>query len=166
MSELTYQQKVVIERINVGNEKVLTANEAIKGRANFITGASTAVVGIITAAKYLPSGAANEGFEYILLALVCTCSIAIYWLAALVWKGGVTAISGSTDIDVLYESYIGQDIDTAYCNFLADTCEAKKKNSNENALQAARLDRMIFTFMMQLALLALAIGWTSFAAYV
>ncbi len=165
MSELSYQQNLVYERLQKGNEKVLAANEAIKGRASFVTGASTVVVGLITAAKYLPSSADSQGFEYILLAMVCACSISIYWFAALVWKGGKTSIPGGTDIDFLYDSYIGKKVDEAYCNFLADLCKAKNENSEENTMQAKRLDNMILAFMAQLALLALAIAWTSLVDY-
>jgi hypothetical protein len=165
MSELTYQQSVVYERLQNDNEKVLTSNEAIKSRASFVTGASTAVVGLITAAKYLPSSGDSQGFEYILLAMVCACSIAISWFAALVWKGGKTSIAGSADIDFLYEAYIGKNADEAYCNFLADLCQTKIENSAENTAQAKRLDKMICAFIVQLALLSVAIAWTSLVAY-
>ncbi|MCQ3829279.1 hypothetical protein HXX02_07460 [Microbulbifer elongatus] len=165
MSELTYQQKMVFDRLTAGNERITSLNEAIRGRANFITAASTAIVGLITAAKFIPKEHSGTGIEYILLASVCIFSVAIYWLAALIWKGGATSISGSTDVDFLYDSYIGKNSDAAYCNFLSDLCKCMDENREENALQGRRLDRMILVFILQLSILALSIGWTSIASY-
>lgn len=165
MSDLSYQQKIVLERLNAGNERIISLNDGIRGKANFITTASTAVVGLITAAKFLPAGKPGAGTEYILLALVCLFSVFIYWLAALVWKGGATTISGTTNVDLLYESYIGKNLDVAYCNFLTDLCKSMDENRAENGLQATRLDRMVVAFIVQLAFLALSIAWTSIAGY-
>ncbi len=93
MSGLIYQQKLVFDRAQQGNEKIMSMNEAIRGRANFVTAASTAIVGLITAAKFLPAESSGSNAESLLLAAVYVASIAIYWLAALVWKGGETALT-------------------------------------------------------------------------
>lgn len=166
MSDLTYQQKFVIERLAAGNEKVLAMNDAIRGRANFVTGASTAIVGLITAAKFLPANNDSSGVEFIFLAIVCLCSVAIYWLAALVWKGGKMTVPGGTNIDALYDSYISKEPDVAYGNFLSDLSKSMEENVRENALQAARLDRMIIAFISQLFFLALSIAWASVAVLI
>lgn len=165
MSDLTYQQRTAFDRLQSGNDKILAMNEAIRGRASFVTGASTAIVGLITAAKFLPENNHGYGVEFILLALVCVCSVAIYWLAALIWEGGETSISGTTDVNFLYDSYISKDIDVAYCNFATDLCQAMEHNKSENTLQAKRLSRMIFAFIVQLMFLALSIAWSSIIAY-
>jgi len=161
MDNLTYQQKVVFNRAIAGNDRILAMNDAIRSRANFVTTGSTAIVGLVTAAKFLPSGNTDDSIEYLFLALVCICSVAIYWLVALIWRGGETSLSGTTDVDILYRSYISVDMDVAYCNFLQDLCRATEENIKENTLQASRLGRMIFAFIVQLALLALSIGWSS-----
>jgi len=164
MSDLTYQQKIVFERAKEGNDKILVMNDAIRGRANFVTAASTAIIGLITAAKFLPADTSGGNSESLLLAGVCICSVGIYWLAALIWKGGETSLSGTTDVDFLYSSYISKSEDVAYCNFLQDVCEATEKNIEENTLQSSRLGRMIFAFIVQLSLLALSIAWSSIGA--
>lgn len=163
MSNLTYQQQFVFDRIFANNEKFAQLNNDMKGRANFITAASTAIVGIITAAKFLPSSNTSEGYEFILLALVCLCSVGIYWFAALLWKGGNTALTGTNNIDVLYDSYISKDADVAYCNALIDLCSAFEQNERGNARLGRLLDQMIAFFIAQLSLLAISIGWASVA---
>jgi hypothetical protein len=102
-------------------------------------------VGIITAAKFLPNSNGGNGAEFLLLALVCLCSIGIYWFAAIIWKGGETKLTGTPDIDVLYESYIGLEKDTAYCNFLADLCSAFEDNQKDNQKRGNFLDMMVFS---------------------
>jgi uncharacterized protein (DUF1501 family) len=111
LSEITYHQRFVFDRIIANNEMFARLNNDMKGRASFITAASTAIVGIITAARFLPSSSTNQGFEFILLALVCLCSVGIYWFAALLWKSGNTALTGTSNMDVLYDSYISKEPD-------------------------------------------------------
>lgn len=163
MGDLTYQQRAIYERLADNNERFSQFNNDIKNRANFLTAASTAIVGIITAAKFLPNSTASNGYEFILLSLVCLCSIGIYWFAALIWQGGVTDLAGTSNLDGLYDSYISKDQDTAYCNMLSDLCEAFKKNKAANTLRGRRLDIIVMFFILQLALLAVSIGWASFA---
>lgn len=164
MNDLTYQQDAVFKRLSANNERFAQLNNDIKSRANFLTAASTAIVGIITAAKFLPNSISSDGFEFILLSLVCLCSIGIYWFAALLWKGGNTELTGTSDLDMLYESYIGKEADTAYCNMLADLCAAFEQNKKENVLRGKHLDKIVLFFIFQLSFLALSIGWASFAA--
>lgn len=164
MSDLTFQQRLVFDRIFENNNKFIQLNNDMRGRASFVTAASTAIVGIITAAKFLPNSSASDGFEFILLALVCSSSIGIYWIAALLWKGGNTALTGTHDIDVLYDSYISVDADIAYCNALKDLCSAFEQNEKDNARRGRLLDRMIMFFIFQLLFLVVSIAWTSVAS--
>ena len=165
MSGLTYQQNAVLERLQRNNEMFLQLNNDIKGRANFLITASTSIVGVITAAKFLPNTTASEGAEFVLLSLVCLCSIGIYWYASLIWKGGYTALDGSNDVDTLYDSYISKEIDVAYCNMLSDLCTAFDNNRNENLSRGENLETMVKIFMTQLFLLALSVGWTSYSIF-
>jgi hypothetical protein len=161
MTNLTYQQQFVLERLIKANEKVVENSTALRVRANFVTAASTVIVGLITTAKFLPKSVPDKSSELILLALVCLCSIGIYFFAALIWKGGTTELASTSDVDKLYDSYIAQDEDNAYHNFLVDEAAAFDKNRQENYHQAKRLDYLVWAFMLQLFLLATAIGWSS-----
>lgn len=165
MSGLTYQQNAVLERLQRNNEMFLQLNNDIKGRANFLIAASTSIVGIITAAKFLPDTSASEGAEFVLLSLVCLCSIGIYWYASLIWKGGHTALDGTDNVDALYDSYINKERDVAYCNMLSDLCTAFGNNRNENLSRGGNLEIMVKIFMAQLFFLALSVGWTSFSIF-
>jgi hypothetical protein len=162
MSGLTYQQNAVLERLKRNNEIFLQLNSDIKGRANFLIAASTSIVGVITAAKFLPNTATSEGTEFLLLSLVCLCSIGIYWYASLIWKGGYTALDGSDNVDTLYDSYINKERDIAYCNMLSDLCTAFRNNKKENLSRGKNLEIMVNIFMAQLFFLALSVGWTSY----
>jgi len=164
MGDLSYQQRAIFERLADNNEKFSQLNNDMKSRANFLTAASTAIVGIITAAKFLPSSIASTGYEFILLSFVCLCSIGIYWFAALIWKGGNTALAGTSNLDRLYDSYIGLDADTAYGNMLSDLCSTFDQNERGNAARGRYLDRMVIFFICQLIFLALSVGWASYAA--
>ncbi|MBN4075430.1 MAG: hypothetical protein COA71_11900 [SAR86 cluster bacterium] len=164
MGDLSYQQRAVFERLSVNNEKFTQLNNDMKTRANFLTAASTAIVGIITASKFLPESSSSTGIEFILLSFVCLCSIGIYWFAAMIWKGGNTALTGPSDLDKLYNSYINKDADATYGNMLSDLCEAFDQNEQENAARGRCLDRMVMFFIFQLIFLAISIGWASYAA--
>ncbi|MGY8873279.1 MAG: hypothetical protein ACKVJE_22870 [Pseudomonadales bacterium] len=164
MSDLTYQQRSVFERLSENNNKFAQLNNDMRNRANFLTAASTAIVAIITAAKFLPNTIASDGYEFILLSLVCLCSIGIYWFAALIWKGGNTTLTGTSNLEKLYGSYINKDVDVAYCNMLADLCVAFDQNKIGNSVKGRYLDWMVIFFILQLGFLALSIGWASFAA--
>ncbi len=158
MSGLTYQQKLVFDRLFANNEKIAQLNNDMKSRASFITAASTLIVGIITAAKFLPSTSSSDGVEFFLLALVCLCSVGIYWFAALLWKGGNMALSGTGDIDALYDQYISQDLDAAFGNALKDLGNTFEMNQEDNAARGRLLDKIVYFFIAQLALLALSIS--------
>ena len=75
-------------------------------------------------------------------------------------------VPGGTNIDALYDSYISKEPDVAYGNFLSDLSKSMEENVRENALQAARLDRMIIAFISQLFFLALSIAWASVAVLI
>ena len=156
---LSYQQNSVFERLTENNAIVRDMNAAIRGRANFLTAASTAIVGLIAAAKFLPSGHENLGVEYVLLALVCLCSVGMYWRAALIWRSENTELPGTCNLDKLYSAYIGQEIDVAFHNLLSDLCEAVDKNLLVNQKKASHLDAMVRIFMIQLTLLAISVAW-------
>jgi len=136
----------------------------MRNRANFLTAASTAIVGIVTAAKFLPSSISGTGYEFIFLSMVCLCSIGIYWFAALIWKGGNTALAGGSNLDELYRSYINKDADVTFCNMLSDLCAAFDLNEQDNAAKGRYLDNMVKFFIFQLIFLSLAIGWASYRA--
>ena len=164
MSDLTYQQKLVFERLSANHEMLITMDKELKSRTTYITTASTAIVGIITAAKFLPENSSGEGFEFILLALVCLLSVGVYGFAALIWRGGVTVLPGHADLDQLYEGYISKAADSAYCNALSDLCFAFEANLKDNMRRGRLLDGLVICFVAQLGILAIAISYSSIAS--
>jgi len=164
MTDLTYQQISVLDRAKENNRAVALFNADIRRRATFVTGASTAIVGLITAARFLPSREGDQGVELALLGLVCLCSVAMYGLAAAVWRSGEAFLPGRAHIDSLYKSFISADLDTAYHNLLQDECAAMNLNTAANSDRARLFDWIVGVFMVQLSLLALAISWGYFAA--
>ena len=164
MSDLSYQQKAVFDRIEINNERVLASTNSFRLRATAVTTSSAILVGLITSAKYLPDSNNNAGVEFILLALACLMSIGIVVLASLIWRHGEFQTPGGSDVDKLYDSYISKEEDTAYANLLIDACHAFEANRTENKMQGKRFDRIIYVFIFQLFVLATSVGWSSICA--
>lgn len=165
MSELTYQQQAVYARLESANEEIKSLNMAMRSRASFIAAASTAIVALITTAKFLPASGVSNNVESFLLALVCLCSIVLYFFVSLIWRGAEVFHAGSSDHKVLYNEYLLKDLSVAYGNMLVDLCHVKQQNAAENRNKSRQLNWVIIVFMIQLLLLALAIAWSSIAAF-
>ena len=82
----------------VPQRQILTINDLNK-RATLITGASSIIVGIVAAAKFLPERSASFSVESALLGVVCGCSVVMYWYAVQVWRASLKAMPGTTDVD-------------------------------------------------------------------
>jgi hypothetical protein len=165
MSERTYQQKLVWDRLCENFETVSSLNEKLESRATLITTSSAAIVGIVTAAKFLPSTAPQSfGIESVLLAVVCSCAIAMFWYGSRVWIPREKAIPGSTNPTVLYEQYIVLPEDVAFNNALIDLGHAVNVGIQANDVKANAVISMIHVLQLQLLLLAVAIGWSGCAA--
>lgn len=158
MSNLNYQQIAVFERVSNNNETVKDHNAGMRGRASLVATASAAVVGLVTAAEFLPGSSENNGIGLAILSLTYLCTVAIYFFTAQVWKTGITSLPGGFDLDHLYDAYISQDEDQAYANLLKDECEAFRINTQENDRKGSALNRAVNVFILQLLILALSIG--------
>ena len=164
VNERTYQQQIVEERLLDNWEKTVKYNDDLDRRTTVITSASTIVVGIVAAGKFLPDHSKALSVESVLLGLVCLASVVMYWFATQVWGASLKAMPGSHDVNELYEQYIAKSEDEAYNNSLIDLAYALRGCVYENARKSNLVDNVVKTFQVQLALLALAIAWTGIAA--
>lgn len=166
MSELSQQQVDVYERLIAGHRLVIESSKSLVGRANTVLAASSVIVGIVTAARFLPEGGA-KGFsvEFVLLGVVCLCSVVMCVAAGLLWRGGYTMIPGSLDVDVLYGNHISQELDISYYNLLLDLCGTVADNQALSMRLGRYLDVMVCAFILQLFFLTLSIVWGSIASF-
>ena len=159
MEELSYQQRVVMEQVTKALDQLYQFNDKLRQRVNTVCIASTAIVGIVTAARFLPKHITDFSVESIVLGLVCLCSILLYSFAAQALLPVTAPLPGSVDTDVLYDEYLAKDVEGAYNNMLIDFCEANKLASEQNTHSAKILQRVIWVLQLQIALLATAIAW-------
>lgn len=157
MSELTYQQISIFERLKENNQKVVDRTEAMRRRGTLVTASSTVVIGLATSANFLPSSS-NPGFlSGLFLTAACLLSVFMYFFASRLWSKGGESLPGGTDIEKWYERFISKECDDAYFNFLKDLKGSYLKNIKENEAQADRFDSMVYLFMGQLFLLGLSV---------
>ncbi len=162
MSELTQQQVMVYERLLAGHDLVCESNRGLVGRANALLLASSVVIGVVVAARFLPDSTPS-GFavEYLLLGLVCLCSVVMHGFALMLWRGGLTMVPGTLSVDELYDDYIGQELDDAYYNLLRDLCGTIADNQALGMRLGRYLDGIVIGFISQLVFLFSAIAWGS-----
>lgn len=164
-NELTYQQYEVYRRLE---DTLKFSRESIRGiraRGSMLCIASTALVGVITAAKFLPEQQTGTNFESFVLGLVCFCTAAMYWFVSQLWGCWNAPSAGSLDTDVLFEEYLSQTKAIAYNNFLIDLAATVKMELIESDGIGGKLDMIVRIFQCQIALLALAILWQPLAAF-
>tara|TARA_R110000868_G_C10678130_1_gene747273 strand:- start:87 stop:614 length:528 start_codon:yes stop_codon:yes gene_type:complete len=160
VTELSEQQKRVESRLNDSWGRTLKYNDEIDTRAKSIVTASSVIVGIVVAAKFLPKETAGFNVETVLLGVVCLCSVLMYWYAIDVWRYTAKTMPGSVSVDALYDEYIAVDVVECFNNSLIDLCDAMKQCVAENQRKSATVEKIAKVFQVQVALLALAVGWS------
>lgn len=164
--ELSYQQNLVFDRLVDTWEKTLEYNDDLDKRTTLITGASSIVVGIVAAAKFLPEHANGFSVESVLLGVVCMGSVLMYWYAIDVWRASLKAMPGTTSVDVLFDQYIALSKDVAYNNALIDLTAALEKCVEENRRKSERVEKIVRVFQFQIAMLGTAIASSGIVALV
>ena len=160
----SYQQQLVAKRLHDNWEKTLKYNDDLDKRATLITSASSIVVGIVAAAKFLPNHSSSFSVESVLLGVVCLCSVVMYWYAIQVWRTSLKAMPGTTDVMALYEQYIALSEDEAYNNGLIDLSHALSECVAENERKAGMVEKVVRVLQVQVALLGVAIAWSGISS--
>jgi len=156
----SYQQQLVSKRLKDNWEKTLKYNDDLDKRATIIVSASSIVVGIVAAGKFLPDQSSSFSVESVVLGLVCFCSVWMYWYAIQVWRTSLKAMPGTTDVMSLYTQYIALSEDEAFNHALIDLSYAVSECVAENKRKAEMVDSVVRIFQFQVALLGIAIAWS------
>lgn len=158
-SELGYQRTAAYDRLEKTHFSLLEFNTSMRSRASIQCTASTILVGIVTAASFLPSKASEFSFETIILALVCACTAYMYWIAGDLWKATNAPLPGVLDAKEIYDSYIVEDIDTCYNQLLIDLSEAVSRQLAINVSIGKTIDDLTRLLQVQILLIVSAIFW-------
>ena len=156
MNQLSYQQETVMRQVEHELTALREFSGRLRGRIMLVCTASAAIVGIVTAARFLPPQTFG-GVESLLLSLVCISSVVLYWFAADSLMPAETPLRGFNDTDVLYDEYLSKSEEVAYNNFLIDACQANDKAYQINQRHGVALRRVIWAFKAQVVLLAIAV---------
>ncbi|MGB1091471.1 MAG: hypothetical protein ACPGYX_05060 [Oceanobacter sp.] len=158
MEGLNYQQDSVLKYVSGARKSTLEHIQGMRKRATLVTAASTTIVGVISAANYLPKEFKSLDLSSgILLSLVTLLTVVMFFFTSEIWKTIDTPLVGHTDTDKLFDDYLAVDKDTAYNNFLIDECAALQMALDLNLKLANTFRKLIWAFQIQLALLALSI---------
>lgn len=155
---------MVAKRLSDTWEKTLVYNDDLGKRATLLVSMSSVVVGIVTAAKFLPEHKTEFSIESVLLGIVCLLSVLMYWYAIQVWGTSLRAMPGCTDVNKLYDQYIAVSEHVAFNNSLIDTSYALEVCLVENDRKAKLVDKVARVFQWQIGVLALAIAWSGLVA--
>jgi len=144
----------------------LEFNEMLRKRIGVVCVSSTALVGIISAAKFLPESTTGYNVESILLGLVCLASVAIYWFAAKAYSPSIAPLPGPDSYERWYEGYLVKgDEGLAYSKMLSDYSYVTQTLLSQNKHFGWCLRGAISAFIAQLFVLSLAVAWSGLAAW-
>lgn len=165
MANQTWQQQFVFKRLQENLDSVTRFNEKLDSRATLITGASSVIVGIVVAARFLPQQVTDaRRIETFLLGIVCLFSVGMFWFAARAWSFNSKSLPGSDDVSELYDQYIALSMNDAFNHALIDSAWALKRSVAVNVTKGNAVEKMLRLFQYQIGVLALAIGWSGIAA--
>ena len=139
-------------------------SDRLDARVSLITVTSSAIVGIVMAAKFIPEHASKTlTFESLLLGAVCVCSLIIYRNAAKAWMANVKTMPGSLDAQELHDELIDQSDEMCYTVALMDRSAATQSSLEVNGMKGAAVNSMLLAFQCQLGFLAAAVAWSGLA---
>lgn len=145
----------------------LEFNEMLRKRIGVVCVSSTALVGVISAARFLPEATTGHNVESVLLGLVCLATVAIYWFAAKAYSPSIAPLPGPASYERWFYGYLEKDDSGhAYSKMLTDCCHVTQTLLDQNALFGKCLRRAVFAFSIQLTLLSVAIAWSGFVAWI
>ena len=161
---ISFQQKLVWDRIIQSLKSVDEANTSLESRATKILGGSTASIAFVVGVNAVPAkfGSLNV-CELTCLIILCLSTIVMYCCAAHAWAPWTLSIPGSSDVMNLYDKYIAKDCDTAYNNALIDAADCLKDSVAENVKKGQAVGWMFFVLQGQLLFLGVtvAVKWAT-----
>ena len=166
MSEISYQQKAVLQQQEFALKSVWDANDKLDSKGNVLLVAGSLVTGLVSGAKFLPSGIAElpspqleTAVPSILLILVLGSFVAMLTFAIKLWSPKEIVYPGPTNIDTMYKKYISRELDEAYHQALNSMLNAVDKAKIVNDSKSKSLIWMARFLQLQTFLLMLALAW-------
>ncbi len=159
-NNISYQQKLVFDRLLSLFESTLIANANLDKRASHLVATSGAIIAFVGGAKALPGGTgASLSIENVLLILMFGFGIALFHVAAAIWKPDGKKFPGTTDRTILYNNYIAKSEDDAYNQALIDLGSSTDNAISINESKSSRVDQMIWILQLQVLALTLSVAW-------
>ena len=154
---ISYQQKLVYERLYANYEKLLSSNDKVSNRAATTMLGSSGIVTIAGSANLLANSDSSLFSNLMMvLALLCTSVMFLCFLVlSTPWK---LHFPGPTDTDELYDDYLVVDPNTAYNNALSDLSKAMELAIKTNREKAKLLTAINLIAAIQIFFLAAGIA--------
>jgi hypothetical protein len=162
MSEITYQQKLVYERLNLSLKTIYDANQKIETKATTILTGSIALTGFICGGKLLPISGQPLGIgNCLLLCFICTTSVLLAKKCMAIISPTFSGSPGSLDINELYDNVITVEENYAFNQAITDLESCIKKEIDTNNSKSEKLICMITCLYWQLGFLIALVVWNS-----
>lgn len=154
------QQHLIWNRLKDGVADITQANAALASRASAILTASTGLFAVSSLFVSIP-----EEASIVIRVLAGLCGLAlaaIATLSATVWIPQDSSVAGSSDVMLLYQEYIDEDIDNCYLKALTDMSSVFDEERERNAFLAEQIKKLSYVLDAQVVLLVVMImvGYT------
>jgi hypothetical protein len=154
----TYQQNLVLDRLQNGLETIEAANDSLESRASKLLAGSTGAIAAISGFGMLPKSIADVGrMDAIFISILCISSLAMIWRASRLWGPQATTVATCGDVDFLYDEYIAKPEDVAFNNVLIDTAKAFNRAKEANDRKSEAVAGMLWVLKVQMAILAVGV---------
>ena len=157
-TKLTFQQRLVWERLHDGLKTIELANDSLESRAGKVIAGSTGVVSAIAGFNLLPDAIAATGrAESVILVALCASVLVMFWFAAELWSQRPICVPGDGDVDDLYNEYIAKTPDEAFNNALMDMAKAFEHAKWVNKAKGKELRNMYIVLQGQIVIVGLGV---------
>jgi hypothetical protein len=157
LSEYKMQREFVVQRLRDSIEFVHKLNAKLETRASIITAGSAALVGIVSAAEFLPKTQSTSTLESTCLGVVVLCTVIMFFFASKVWSPSDKVIPGTTDVQKLYEKFLSQDETVATNNAIIDLAASLEKMRDVNNQKSESVEAMIMIVQVQFMALGVVV---------
>lgn len=157
-SGLSYQQKMVWDRLHRGMELINDANSSLESKATVMVAASATAATIATGSRLFPGTFASaSGTDVVFLVAFSTLSLIMIQFATKVWGPASFAVPGGSNVSHLYGKFIAQDRDTAFNNGLMDAAKAYEHAVWANKIKGDEVRKMLRVAQCQIGVLVVGV---------
>lgn len=158
MSKLSYQEELVVNRLEKTLDGVNEANDVLEKRATKMVAISTAAIAVVSSAGVLPktiTGAST--LDGVAVVVLVGLNLLMVKIGLGVWGPSSRATPGGTKFDDLQNHFIKADQQVACANHVKDLLNTIRLAEGWNASKGSAVLCMLWVVQCQLVVLGIAV---------